>query len=229
MQLGLLVEQPRILADLPRRRARELGSGGRNIAGTEFPSLVSRTTETDPRFQPGIEVGMTVERQTPVTAVHPLEALGVEGEGAAGDGHEEGASVRVHGVAEGLRVVERQGWRVDGRPPGPRVVSLSYGGGSPRYSVRSSRNRKSLPPTETKRGMTWSARLDGHGQMVMASVQASKARMAGLDSSAFMAKILEPWETKFHDLTCGASMRAIGGSVKCFGERAASASNLWML
>jgi hypothetical protein len=33
-------------------------------------------------------------------------------------------------------------------------ASLSYGGGSPRYSVRASRNKKSLPPTEAKRGMT---------------------------------------------------------------------------
>jgi hypothetical protein len=34
-----------------------------------FPSLVSLTTETDPRFQPGIEVGLAIERQKPVTAV----------------------------------------------------------------------------------------------------------------------------------------------------------------
>jgi hypothetical protein len=66
--------------------------------------------------------------------------------------------------------------------------------------------------------MTWCARQDGHGQIVRPGVRASKAGMAGLDSClGLIAKILEPWETKFHDLTCGVSMRAIGGSVNGFG------------
>jgi hypothetical protein len=105
VQLGLLVEQLRVLANLARWRARELGRDGRNIAGTDFPalSLSPVTTEADPHFQPGIEVVLAVERQKLFTAVRPLEALGVEGEGATGGGYEEGAAVRVHGVAGDLR------------------------------------------------------------------------------------------------------------------------------
>jgi hypothetical protein len=74
MQLGLLVEQPRILADLPRRRARELGCGGRNIVRGELNGAQDRA-EVEERPDLHGE-GNAWEVQDPAAAVSGV--LGIE-------------------------------------------------------------------------------------------------------------------------------------------------------
>lgn len=82
MQSRLRVEQL-ILPELPGRRARGLGGDERDdIARAEVPSAVFLTAKANPRFQLGVEVVLACGRQQPVVVACPLEALGVEGEGA---------------------------------------------------------------------------------------------------------------------------------------------------
>jgi len=128
--LRVILAEQRVLADLPgRRRCSELTSGD-DVAGAEAAGVVSLAAEADPRFQLGVEVGLASERQQPVAAACPLEALRVQGEGAGAvappgiRGHEEGAAVRVQRVALDLGDVERQPLMLDGGPgPGPRRLA----------------------------------------------------------------------------------------------------------
>jgi hypothetical protein len=78
MQLGLLVEQPRILADLPRRRARELGCGGRNIVRGDYRGELNGAQDrAEVEERPDLHgEGNAWEVQDPAAAVSGV--LGIE-------------------------------------------------------------------------------------------------------------------------------------------------------
>jgi hypothetical protein len=101
-------------------------------------------TDIDPCVQLGKIVGLAEERQLPATVAvaRLLEALGVDGESPLlhtiaplAGGHDQGAAVRVQGVAVAAAGRERQAWlrRLNDRNSPPLVGrSGGGGGGSPR-------------------------------------------------------------------------------------------------